>query len=129
MFSYTQERLLQFRQKEYHAVPLLIKTFDFHIQHIRWTHLFTSFPCILLVMEPCEHVGGFTCYGTCQNFSANLYCQCPKGTYGDPFTQDGCNKIKNSLVITGEKATASTDYLALYLSRISVMITLQVLQQ
>lgn len=52
------------------------------------------------VIEPCEHVGGFTCYGTCQNFSGNLYCQCPKGTYGDPFTQDGCNKIKNSLVIT-----------------------------
>jgi len=37
-----------------------------------------------------------SCYGTCINMPGTFHCQCPDGTYGNPFTEGGCIKIQSS---------------------------------
>jgi hypothetical protein len=58
---------------------------------------FLSCPFIFVDINECENQEAQSCYGICLNFPGTFQCQCPDGTYGDPFIKGGCVTILEKL--------------------------------
>jgi hypothetical protein len=87
-----------------------------HVPSSMYDHFLSAMDVFFLALGPCEHLKGLSCYGDCLNLDGNFYCQCPKGTYGDPFTKDGCTMIKRSYASDRSiDSTVNIPYIFLYL--------------